>query len=194
MHQQPNKRWLAKKNYILMKKLLYCFAITTILMANECKRSKPVRPNTGDGLPPATQTGANIFACKIDGRNWISGTGISLMNAGISNDTTSLTGVDGDTNYFERMTIRIDGGAYLINNPFLIPDNFNISILWSANKSCNGLLGSGIINSYATQGKITLTRIDSINRVVSGLFECKIPISNCDTLLITNGRFDVRTY
>jgi len=164
-----------------------------VFIFNQCKE-EPINPNTDDGLPPATQAGANIFACKINGQNWISGTGIRLMNAGLSNDTAWLTGADGGTNYFERITIRIDGGALIANNPFLIPNNPQVKILFSANKSCEGLLGSTIINSYASEGKVTLTKIDAANRVVSGLFESKLPIPNCDTVIITNGRFDVRTY
>jgi hypothetical protein len=177
----------------LPKLLCYIFCLVTFFTFSECKK-EPVNPNTDDGLPPATQTGANIFACKIDGRSWISGTGIGIMNGHISNDTAWLTGADGDTNCFERISIRIDGGANLSNSPFLIPSNSQASILFNANKSCEGLLGSAIINSYATQGKITITRIDSVNKVFSGIFECKVPMPNCDTLIITNGRFDIITF
>jgi hypothetical protein len=177
----------------LSKLLCYTFLLITFFTFSECKKSK-LNPNTDDGLPPATQTGANIFACKINGQNWISGTGSRLMAGHIFNDTISATGSTGGSNYFDRITPIIDGTGLLINSPFLIPANPHASILFSTNKSCEGLLGSAIINSYATQGKITITKIDTVNKIISGLFECKVPIPHCDSLKITNGRFDIRSF
>lgn len=86
---------------------MLCIAI--INTATKCKKPNP--PATDDGLPPATQTGANIFACKVNGENWISGKGIYLIGGRLTNDTLFATGSNGNNDYFDRILISINGGA-----------------------------------------------------------------------------------
>ena len=40
-------------------------------------------------------------------------------------------------------------------------------------------------------GSITFSRIDYENKILSGTFNFKVPISSCDTLNVTDGRFDI---
>lgn len=43
---------------------------------------------------------------------------------------------------------------------------------------------------YATSGAILITKLDTTNKIVSGFFNAVFPIPGCDTLKITEGRFD----
>ena len=175
-------------------KIFTVFLITfTIILVFSCKKGNPANQNTDEGLPVGTQTVASIFACKINGQNWISGQKLSLIGGTIFNVTVSARGSNGGTNYFDQIIVRIDGGA-LNNNIFLIPGNLHAQIIFCTNKSCEGLPGSAIINSYAAQGKITISKIDASNKIIAGIFECKVPIPNCDTLIITNVRFDIKLF
>lgn len=70
--------------------LLLMLAFTT-LTASECKKPKP-DPNSDNGLPPATQTGQGVFACKVNGQPWISERGLRNMGGGLHGDTLSAFG------------------------------------------------------------------------------------------------------
>jgi hypothetical protein len=158
-------------------------------MASQCKKgSTDVQPDNPYGLPNATQTGANIFACRINGVNWISGTGITILNGGASNDTLSLTGADGGANYFERLTIQVFGGA-IQGSQKQITTTSSTKLFLNTNRTCQGI--GSVSTNYAVEGNITLTKIDKTNKIISGTFNCKIPMPNCDTLKITDGRYDI---
>ncbi len=174
-----------------MKKLL--FATCFILAFAACKKEKNnPPPDNPYGLPNATTEGKNIFACRVNGENWIVQNSIYTLGGGVQNDTLSVSGSSDGNNYFHRLTLYISenivsGNSYNINS-------FN-RILLSANWTpCNGAMGSNVINQFATSGQIILTKYDADNKIISGKFSCRIPIPNCDTLNITDGRFDIRYY
>jgi hypothetical protein len=50
------------------------------------------------------------------------------------------------------------------------------------------------LSLYGTDGELALTKLDKINKIASGTFNCIIPIPNCDTLKVTDGRFDIKYY
>lgn len=58
--------------------ILSILCIAIISTASNCKKNT-IDPNSDNGLPPVTQTGANIFACKVNGKPWISETSIYAL-------------------------------------------------------------------------------------------------------------------
>ncbi len=80
------KNVFALFTFIMLQALLGC---------SGCKNSPSPAVDNPYGLPNATQTGANVFACRINGQNWISSTSILAMGAGIFNDSLRITGEDG---------------------------------------------------------------------------------------------------
>jgi hypothetical protein len=48
------------------------------------------------------------------------------------------------------------------------------------------------ISENCFKGNIILSKIDRINYIVSGIFEFSTVVTGCDTLKVTNGRFDIR--
>jgi hypothetical protein len=45
-----------------------------------------------------------------------------------------------------------------------------------------------------TSGTLTFSNIDRINHIVSGTFEFETVTQDCDTIRVTDGRFDLRYY
>ncbi|MCW3074372.1 MAG: hypothetical protein JWP69_1441 [Flaviaesturariibacter sp.] len=41
-------------------------------------------------------------------------------------------------------------------------------------------------------GNVTITKYDLTSGIISGTFDCKIKPANCDTIFITQGRFDFK--
>lgn len=139
-------------------------------------------------MPPATQTGANKVGCLLDGKAFIPG---NYNNA---------------TNYFYQY---VDGGYYFamtFNNVF--NSNFYSLIVGTQNKQIhqgetydlfekvdgNSLGGYTFetLNSYTTHtGKLTITKLDPINYIVSGTFWYDVEDTYGVVHHITDGRFDL---
>lgn len=172
------------------KFLLSVFLITTLFTFNQCKKVKNTEPAPDNpyGLPNATQTGANIFACRVNGVNWISKTDIYNLGASVSNDTLNLGGGGGGL-LFNGLGFSIkqlqQGQLYLLKNSVYPIGNVFIT---NAVNSCV----SGTLNARAVSGSVSLIKYDVTNKIVAGTFSCTIPIPQCDTLKITDGRFDIK--
>lgn len=178
-----------------MKRLIF-LAAAIILLGSNCKKNTHITPPDNPyGLPNATQTGKNIFACRVNGENWISKKGIYNMGGSHSGDTISITGkITSSQLYYERITVRVDGNT-VVGNTNTIASNSSGKIFFQGNRNClcpNG--GCDVFTIYATSGDIIITNIDTQRKIVSGKFECKIPMPQCDTLIITDGRFDILYY
>lgn len=172
-----------------MKKLLPLFAIATILMANQCKKNNTPEADNPYGLPNATQTGANIFACRINGQNWVSLTDISHLSGGIISDTI---GVSGSINDIGRQDIFIIIKGNLQQNYQYSFNTLNNTAEFATTRLCN----SSTVNYYrymSNDGQVRFAKIDKINKIISGTFQFNIIRQNCnDTLHFTDGRFDIK--
>ncbi len=176
-----------------MKQTLTNFFIATsifMLSCTSCKKDTTPEADNPYGLPNATQTGANIFAYLIDGKSQIVKNSIYTLGASIIKDTLAISGESGDTNYFENIGLVIVGNL-TVGSSYQINQSSTF-IQMSTNKNCKGFLGSNIIKTFAVQGTILLSKVDLNNKVISGTFNCNIPSSGCDTIRITNGRFDIK--
>jgi len=162
-------------------------------------------------LPPATQTGANTFGCKIDGKPWVpDGThdlfvsipalaayihqsqGIKYLYISARKDPSAF---NKEEDAYDDMDIDV-----------ILPSTPGEVIIDKTCSSCDlycpfsslGLKIKGLFygGCYITDsfhpGKIHFTRIDTLNRIVSGTFEFKAIDKNTGkTISVTDGRFDV---
>lgn len=171
--------------------LLLCIAVITT--ASECKKPKQPAPDNPYGLPNATQTGANIFACRINGQNWIAKNSRSNISGYTSNDTLVVSGANPETtSYMEIFFIRI---YQLVDrqHKYRLSDTLKLYSEFVTNKNCflnSGGLGVGKGKSF--DGELNVTKIDRINKILSGTFWFNIKTDYCDTLKITDGRFDIK--
>lgn len=164
--------------------LLMCFCFA------QCKKNKSPIPDNPYGLPNATQDGAWTMGCLINKKPWIPKD--SWIHAFIHGD--SLITINGETNgaygSLIGVSFYINKGHFKSNEEHTLDSSYHISYV--TDSTCLGIGGaSGITNTSATFGSITITKLDTIKGIVSGLFNCAVPIPYCDTLNITNGRFDI---
>lgn len=143
---------------------------------------------TDNGLPPATQKGANIFACRLNGKPFIAYSDKDHLGATVHSDSLLIGGaIKG--NYYESIFIRI-------KNPTIRPAIYSLSdtsnqINILTDSTCKGIIYT-LLDNHGIGGAIQITRFDTTQNIVSGKFTGLIPIPDCDTLHITDGRFDIR--
>ncbi len=170
-----------------MKKLQpYCFFIFFLFFLSNCYKQKLDNPY---GLPNVTQNGSMVFACRINGQDRIAKSDIVSQIGNIATDSVFVGGGFGDVYYYERVGWIIYGNAKL-NIPYNLGDSISTAFLYSTDSTCLGIPTLIYVNTAT--GTITFTKLDSINRIISGVFAFKVPMPNCDTLNFTDGRFDIR--
>jgi hypothetical protein len=194
---------------LFLKTTLLLFAITFFKCEDNINNQQTFRPT----LPLITLTGKNTFGCYIDGKLLIprDGTGgIKKNNKGLS-----YFGLGDGPNYIHN-EIYIDdrksekGSLMRIH---LVELHKNGEGTFNINKSnCqNGLEANNNINincrvyddteqiykwycSIENAGKLTITRYDLNNRIISGTFNCTMQNKENpkDIIEITDGRFDIK--
>lgn len=155
-------------------------------------------------LPEATQTGANSFGARVNGELWApQGFGIAptapLLEAKYHFDQTSylinarnfskqptetemeifLMGVTGPGTYtFNATTTK--NPANRVNYAHYIERKVNPLNEW--------------ITSAQYTGSVTITRADTMNRILSGTFEFRAGtiLGTAEPLVVTEGRFDLK--
>ncbi len=175
-----------------IKLLLFIFACMNILAA--CKKDK----NTADPvdqLPPVTQSGANTFGCLVNGVVFINkGNDGNNSNYRLFVDPTFQNGsfqiriYSLQNSKYERMNIN-SNDIHSIGIFNVMGNNGPLFIDYSSeNGNCNFNQSA---NCYL-KGSLNITRYDISNGIFSGTFqfEMKDLNFNCDTIRITEGRFD----
>jgi len=163
------------------------------------------------GLPPETQTGAGIFACKINGVAWQwkdpdyqfldtrpkttwsfdnSYYGGTLYVGGFrysdGKESDSYLTINADSINFRKVALV----APKIGDFSCDFENFS-----SKSATCNQFSTNpnyDTSKSFSSSGKLNITRFDKIAKIISGNFNCTIIQIGCDTLKITDGRFDIK--
>jgi len=162
-----------------MKKVLLCLLV---LLAS-CKKDE------SSPLPKATQEGKNTFGCLLDGQVFL-----PTSSHNIFQPIRPLRGL------FLRREIGIQaygeqGQMYLALRDAFRPGTYTLGETATGNyASLNRSMGM-FYTSSTRGGSLTLTRIDTVARVVAGTFE----FSALDyyrggtggTITVTSGRFDV---
>ncbi|MBS1736111.1 MAG: hypothetical protein JSS98_05825 [Bacteroidetes bacterium] len=138
-------------------------------------------------MPNATQTGANTFACLINGKKFIAYNDVNYIGAAFVNDTLIIGGQSKNKNYIENILLKLVNKPtkkeYAIDNMYIFSSLITDSI-------CSGIVFN-IYQFSAISGSIQVTKFDTTRKIVAGSFNCIIPIQTCDTLKITEGRFDI---
>ncbi len=153
------------------------------------KKNDPKPLTELEKLPPATQTGKNTFGCLINGKAVVAPTTVDVVaiyqqgtlqiSGGSDNPSKSLQLVVNEKNYGLLTTT-----SYLLNK---YPDSFSYAHMEvSKNTYCT------YDDQNALSGSVTLSKIDRTNYIISGTFEFVTVSTGCDTLKVTNGRFDIK--
>ena len=152
-------------------------------------------------LPPATQTGANTFGAKVDGKLWVpqgfgpfpandilearfSGANAIIINA--RNFSSSPT----ETEFEILITGVNDLGTYLLNNNVTLPASSSYGYFVKRTLTPE----NEWITSSSNSGSVTITKLDMANRIVSGTFQfTALNLYNTpQPISVTEGRFDLK--
>ena len=162
-------------------------------------------------LPEATKTGANTFGCKVNGKSWIPDGSHGFF---VSIPALSAHIYQSQGRKFFYISARKDPS--ILNKEEDSYDDMDFDVILPANpgeviinETCSncglacpysslrffvkGLTnGACYMTSFTHTGKIQFSRIDTLNRIVSGRFEFSaIDNNTAKTINVTDGRFDV---
>jgi hypothetical protein len=175
-----------------MKRLL--LPALALALLTQCHKSDPDPAKPEDQLPPATQTGAHTFGCLLNGQPW------------------TPSGNNGPSNYRLIYDPGYAGGSLEIRVYRYVPaiNNSQYFTLGGApitkagtypidGKVCGVYYSTGIKGScyeyykapgLTMRGQLTITKLDLTQNIVAGTFDFELAQPGCDTVKVTNGRFD----
>jgi len=147
------------------------------LTSTQCEREEPIQ------LPPETQTGANTFGCYINGELFVARFGSAPLKQRFL--TARYTQCASTNDYV--VDIQAHGkrgwGSLSVSNP----EEGEISTLSRA-----FFFYDGVEYYVQNAGTIFFTRLDTVNRILSGTFAVDLFCSEGSILQIIEGRFDIR--
>ena len=178
---------------------------------HSCKKTSTIVPDNQFGLPNATRSGANIFACRVNDNNWI------VDDSSYQRITTSFSTSNNRDSFWVFAAGAADRTFDLIL--FKIFDKINTGSSYRLNDTTKALANTfrilatcgqtvgygGSQSNNAIDGNITITRFSGNyfvpsccqygsydpNAIISGTFNFIVAIPNCDTIKVTDGRFDI---
>ena len=180
-----------------MKTTSLSFLLALLLTAIACKKDN-VDPN---GLPTATRDGRNTAGFLLDGQPWLpqkSLTGSTAVGASwVQSYSRSL--YLNFSRYANRDTEFSGLNIYLPNvrkaNEFVLDQYVNPVVVGRLPAHAIYEIASPKRQYYTgprAKGTVTLTRFDTVARVVSGTFELTVrEDGGTDSLRLTQGRFDL---
>ena len=194
-----------------MKRNILLVGLVAQIMMSSC--IKNLFKEKEESLPAVTQTGANTLGCKVEGKVWVPNGTHDLF---VSVQALSAYVYQSQGVKYLSISARKDPSAF--NKEDDAYDDLSLDVILPAStseviidKDCNtcglycpysslrfkirGLFQGGCyMTSSLYTGKVRFTRIDSVNRIVSGTFQFSaIDKNSGKTINITDGRFDVNT-
>ena len=183
----------------LYSNLFYLFIFCFIAFVY-CKKQKTILPQPPvEQLPAATQEGKNTCGFLVNGKLWLPkgkiGNGSPNLtwwyDAAYRNGTFNISGVRYDTSEGDKFTgfsLAIDNfsrvGVYSLNvieGRGAQYSDFNTNCIYYHEDTLRGH------NSY-----VNITKFDLQNRIIAGTFQFSMIKPGCDTIRITEGRFDIK--
>ena len=166
--------------------------LAALLGLSQCKKKDD--PDPVDQLPPATQTGANTFGCLVNGQVWIpkgyNGSSNytvyydpSYRNGTLNVSTYSYKAGDGSSR--QDIIIFSDSIRNTGTFPLTIPDHQE-ALFYGNTAQCEFYQNG----AQYRRGTLTITRLDLQAGVVSGTFSFTLHKPGCDSVRVTQGRFD----
>lgn len=181
-------------------KYLIIAAIFLLLTAASCKKENTPQDELSK-LPPATQTGANTFGCLVNGKAWVAQTDCRLIcdppfKLYYDGSNGGYVGITADwlnsaNNIKQRIDIVFDSTNYKLNHILSIYNRLTTArfVNYKSVNSC-GIYEHYIDSSVIHTGIVNLNKYDLREGIISGTFEFTLTKPGCETLTVTNGRFD----
>lgn len=188
---------------LLARRLPLYLSLVLLTQCSKCKGDEPTPQPPADPLtllPPETRTGANTFGCLVNGKAFTApyatsarGDWQSLTRLGVSG---SITENGTSTNKGISVLLALNGNladnqlfsivSSTLPYPLFTP---GINQFWAASAGGTCTYSGGLIK----KGQVALVKFDGVARIASGRFAFTLyEPDGCDTLRVTNGRFDVK--
>lgn len=169
----------------------YGFLFLLLVSNTHCKKSPPP-PNI---LPPVTQEGKNTFGCKVNGEVWRPYATCHI--------------------FYGRQCMELGFEVYPLDTLHKLPFSFGLgtenntdtSSFEMHTRGSNITLTGNIIDSIIltfwkgpqfytympghTPGVINVTKLDTVNNIMAGTFSFTLYDSNNDSVVVSDGRFDL---
>lgn len=182
-----------KKNHRILILLL---TLSSIFAA--CNKDK-TEPSELSKLPLATQTGAGIFGCLVNGKAWVAETDCKFLcdapfkiyyDAGYGGNLfIKATRYNSKLNVNDLISLSFDSTDYKLIQMYSSPMRM---ILSYKNYIIPNVCAS--IESYDstvfTSGFVNVTKYDLQTGIISGTFNMSLERPGCEKIVITDGRFD----
>ncbi len=166
-----------------------------ILFNTSCKDDDNAPENPVDALPPATQIGAHTFGCLVDGKpffpdkfgngtpsafyQFVRGKHTSVIRGGRRNESPSLSigiqALDVDPITTREYVLGTENSGFF-SGFFLLDGGLELRA-WTLDSK---------------PGRLTITRFDEQEFIISGTFEFTVLDNDGKEIKITDGRFDVK--
>jgi len=165
--------------------------LAALLTLSQCKKDNA---DPLDKLPPATQTGANTFGCLINGQAWTPKGYNGAPNYSVSYDPSYRNGTLNVSAYrytgtgandFQTVGFFSDSLRSIGSYPLTIVGHQEAVFI----DLVTGCRFQSRDNHYR-RGTLTITRLDLQAGVISGTFAFTLYKPGCDSIRVTNGRFD----
>ncbi len=133
-------------------------------------------------LPPITMEGKNTFGCLVNGEVW--------LPKGDLNNPSLIADLSSNSEFYIQANNEVENESIQI----LITDccNKNVEINFDANpNSSAAYLGKCTLDTDTSAGYFEISEYSPRDFILAGTFEFTIE-DECDTIRVTEGRFDVR--
>jgi hypothetical protein len=146
-------------------------------------------------LPPATQTGANTIGCLVNGQPWTPQGFDGSSNYSISYDQrggvfdlrTYRYQQEPNNNY---QYIILEASRLYASKSYSFQDSINTKA--AIDDRLTGCDLSSHEQGTYHKGTLTITRFNLNASIISGTFDFVLAKPGCDTVRVTQGRFDKR--
>ncbi len=195
----------------MFKYFFYAVMLLLSTTTSQCTKTSTT-PDDSNSLPPETQIGAGTFACKINGVVWrYKDPNYEFLSTkpktrwefdpSTSNGNLYISGVRFSDGINENDLLDISSDSLLsykernANNIGKYHFGMRYTIYDTKNLQCSDFSSTRLIDStqnFFSNGKLTISKLDQTAKIISGTFHCTIYQTGCDTLKITDGRFDLK--
>jgi hypothetical protein len=182
------------ENLPAVKKLLLLLFYLQLVGCSGCKDSL----SDINQLPPVTQDGANTFGAIVNGKVWVPAGFNGTPNLQYNYDPgyaygTLNVGAYRRTDSVENDVTDLGFALDSLNNctiphSFALKPNSNIAFDYTRYPCVYAAEDS----STKSSGSVTISKLDTVARIVSGTFSGILIKAGCDTITITDGRFDLK--
>ena len=167
--------------------------LAALLGLSQCKKNNPAPE---EQLPPATQTGANTMGCLVNGQPWTPQGNDGYSNYSISYDQNPYGVFDASAYRYQQEPTNNYQYLILFARELRGPQSYDLRDLINTRVSWKDRLTGCDFNSDDAgtyhKGTLTITRLDLQAGIIAGTFDFVLAKPGCDTVRITQGRFDKR--